>query len=71
MSDKEMFTRVYSVEDLVVFRDSNGNQRQDSGEAVIANQRVFLDANNNGTLDPQGLSFSSGSINFARPISSW
>lgn len=40
----------------IVFNDSNGNSKLDTGEAGIAGARVFVDANHNGTLDAGELS---------------
>lgn len=36
----------------VVFKDTNANGKQDSGEAALNGWTVFLDTNNNGKLDP-------------------
>jgi subtilisin-like proprotein convertase family protein len=35
-----------------VYRDTNGNGQQDSGEAGISGRFVYLDTNNNGAFDP-------------------
>jgi len=33
------------------FNDANGDKKQESGEAGIGGDKIFIDANNNGTLD--------------------
>jgi hypothetical protein len=51
-----------------VFNDANGNARRDSGEAGLANQRIFIDLNFDGAFqnnEPSVLSNSSGNYQFA------
>ena len=44
----------------VVFKDSNANAKQDTGELGLAGWVVYLDTNNNGTLDAGEKSFTTG-----------
>ena len=50
----------------VVFRDFNLNGRSDSGEPGLANQKIFLDLNNNGASigEPSTTTNSSGAYSF-------
>lgn len=50
-----------------VFQDNNGNGVQDAGEPPLPGVTVFLDANNNGTLDP-GATTTAVSTNVPRTI---
>ncbi len=36
----------------VIFKDANGNGKQDSGEAGLSGWMAYIDANNNGQYDP-------------------
>lgn len=51
----------------VVFNDVNGDKAKGTGEAGIANQTIFLDANQNGKLDTGKATFASGNLALALP----
>ena len=50
-----------------LFEDWNGNQSQESYDPNVAGRTVFVDANNNGLLDTNVRTVSSGTINLAIP----
>jgi hypothetical protein len=44
----------------IIFKDTNANAKQDTGEAALSGWVVYLDTNNNGKLDAGELSFTTG-----------
>jgi len=52
---------------VAAFNDANKDGNQDAGESVLSNQRIYLDLNNNNTLDtnePNQLSSATGVVTF-------
>lgn len=50
-----------------VFHDVNGNGTFNVGEPNFANQRIYLDSNNNGVFDSNALTFGSGTVDLIVP----
>jgi hypothetical protein len=69
-ADKDFGQTTLGLVSGTVFRDTNGNGRQDSSETALAGSIVYLDTNNDGKLDAGDFSMktdSSGRYSFAVP----
>src|SRR5262245_9214379 len=52
LANTSLLTQPTSLATGTVFRDLNASGLLDAGEPGLANRQVFVDANNNGQLDP-------------------